>query len=122
MYVVVRGMAVVGYLEGRFDESYDLEWASMADCDHGAWIFELMVHPEYRRCGLGRRLVRAFLVDARTNGASFVALAVDSRGDQVGRGAFFRSLAFRPLREDGVSMDVMGTAVDVSLAACPASR
>ncbi len=40
-----------------------------------AWVEEIMVHPEYRRTGLGGRLMESFESWCKSNGAVLSALA-----------------------------------------------
>jgi len=53
-----------------------------------AWVEELMVHPGWRRQGIGRHLMEAFEVWARSRQARLIALATRRAAD------FYRSLNY----------------------------
>ncbi|HEX2756360.1 MAG TPA: GNAT family N-acetyltransferase, partial [Candidatus Limnocylindrales bacterium] len=64
------------------------------------------VHPNHRRRGIGRALVRSFLADVASAGAT-TATAVAWPGEPIAT-AFFRALDFRP--DDGPdSQNLFGT-------------
>lgn len=63
-----------------------------------ATLLSLSVDPGVQRCGIGRRLVFAFVDEARRRGAALVDLSTDKH-DNEPVNAFYRSLKFDVARE-----------------------
>lgn len=65
---------------------YDADTAA-----RGVWLADLYVRPEFRRCGVGRALLRALAAGARDDGARWMAWSVLARNRAARR--FYRRLA-----------------------------
>lgn len=100
--VGIRGAEIVGYVVADVTPNYG------RDIGH---IKDLAVHPDARRQGLGRTLLRRALSILRMAGAVLVKLEV--RADNESAKALYRSEGFEPLRripryyEDGDDAEVM---------------
>ena len=85
--------AVVGYAYGALE---GMDWMALRG-PAGA-IYDLVVSPEHRGAGLGRRLVLAMLAELKALGAPRVVLSTAEQN--AAAQALFASLGFRPtLRE-----------------------
>ncbi len=77
-------------------------------------LMDLAVLPEWRRQGVGRRLVEEVLEDARRSGAPFVFLEV--RPSNPGALAFYREIGFDPIgRRPGYYTDTGEDAVVLAM-------
>ncbi|MEV6007376.1 GNAT family N-acetyltransferase [Streptomyces sp. NPDC051976] len=97
--VACCAQSVVGVVE--FDLSYDLGRASerLEHPGKQAWIFSLAVQDVWRGRGVGAQLVRYVAQQAKADGVTLLALAVQEELGEDGsrRARFFESLGMRGL-------------------------
>ncbi|HEX5091153.1 MAG TPA: GNAT family N-acetyltransferase [Burkholderiales bacterium] len=67
---------------------------STAEGGKAAWLEDCIVHPDYRRRGIGKALLEHVLAQARAQGATRVTLLTD--GDNARAQALYRRLGFAP--------------------------
>jgi ribosomal protein S18 acetylase RimI-like enzyme len=67
---------------------------STAEGGKSAWLEDCVVHPDYRRRGIGKALLGYVLEQARASGATRVTLLTD--GDNQRAQALYRALGFAP--------------------------
>lgn len=94
---------VLGMVEGPVDVRW---WNDDEEPGHRAqfaYCYQVIVHPDRHREGIGRALVLAFANEAQAAGCTWIQLLEHPNPDVGERVAFFVSLGFRrlDLREDG---------------------
>ena len=70
-----------GYLVGTNTIEWSADDRSLADGQHRAHISNLVVHPTYRRRGVGRGLMAAVEAAARRRGYGIITIGVDKGND-----------------------------------------
>ena len=66
---------------------------STAEGALSAWIEDIVVHPDYRRQGIGKRLLEHLLAWAKTRGATRAQLVADK--ENAGAGLFYDGLGWQ---------------------------
>lgn len=69
---------------------------STAEGAPSAWIEDIVVHPDYRRQGIGKQLLEHLLAWAKTRGATRAQLVADQ--DNAGAEMFYRGLGWQATR------------------------
>ena len=87
VYVARVGTRLVGMAALHFT-------VSTAEGGTAAWLEDCVVHPDYRRRGIGKALLGHVLEQARAVGATRVTLLTD--GDNARAQALYRRLGFAP--------------------------
>lgn len=77
---------LIGFIFGDIQP----KWYLSSDC---AWLIALMVHPDYRRWGVGRRLLAEFLEKVRELGFKKVRIVLEFADE--GAFAFLRKMGFK---------------------------
>jgi ribosomal protein S18 acetylase RimI-like enzyme len=85
LYVARAGSQVVGMAALHFT-------VSTAEGGMAAWLEDCVVHPDYRRRGIGKALLEHVLAQARSAGATRVTLLTD--GDNARAQSLYRRLGF----------------------------
>ena len=117
--VAVKGDALLGAVEGRFDAGEYPEGCLLADAQSPrAWIDRIGVLPSAHRLGIGTSLVRAFAEAAESSGCHHVALMIDESTDRTVRIEFFKQCGLLPLMTPGAPRDAhLGNLVSAVLQA-----
>lgn len=108
--------ALLGFIDGLFDLSVPERAASGAPPGPQAWGNWIVVAPDARGRGVGRLLIRVFVMEARQRGCTFFAAMVSWADDPTGRVGFFRSCGLRDL-VPGTPDDIVGASIADILAA-----
>lgn len=96
------------FAEGRLVGTVSLALAGMPNQRHRAEVSKMLVHPEFRRRGLGRALMAALLQAAEAEGRSLITL--DTRSGDPSQ-ALYASCGFRVAGEiPGYALAPEGTA------------
>ncbi len=95
-YVAERDGEVAGFIEGRFDTTYNDRFGLDLPYPQ-AWFYWLVVDRPHQRQGVGRALLGAFAAEALVRGCTFVACLVDQSSPTADRVSFFRKVGLRPL-------------------------
>jgi len=90
-----RARVFVGRIEGKVVAMAALHFTiSTAEGGTSAWLEDCIVHPDYRRRGIGAALLAHALEQARALGATRVTLLTD--GDNARAQALYKRLGFAP--------------------------
>lgn len=104
--VAVDAGAVVGWLEGVLDGAYTGPGA-LVPPPHG-YVLSLVVDAQFRRRGVGSRLLDAFVGEAREAGVAWVFLFPEEGDGVEGRVAFLRAAGFSPVDDPDEEYPAMG--------------
>jgi ribosomal protein S18 acetylase RimI-like enzyme len=97
-----RARFAVARVDGRVQAMGRWEWMTPPVRRFGAWVYQVMTHPDMRGQGLARTLMTSLIDDARAHGVEHLVLEV--RGNNHRAEAFYRSLGFA---EVGVYADAV---------------
>jgi len=90
-----------------------LRWDPLVQVAHKAVLWGVFVHPDWRRGGLARRLLRELFAYARTRGVTQVKLSVNVENEKAA--ALYRSLGFEVYGREPRAMRVDGRYHDEDL-------
>lgn len=112
---------VVGFLDGLFDLPVPERAAASADPGPQAWGNWIAVSPRSRGCGVGQKLVVAFVTEAQNRGCTFFAAMLAATDGLAERLGFVRRCGLRDLVPECPD-DIVGAQIVEVLAAVEAAE
>lgn len=91
MLAAVDGTTVLGMVEGPLNQGSPIDEKP----SHGspfAYAYQLLIHPQHRRQGIGRALLLAFVEAAAATGDQWIRLKEAPYPDEGERTAFFQAM------------------------------